>query len=119
MAAAEEAFSFLGCDFEANLKFITKNEIKRLNNSYRGLDASTDVLSFKLDDENGGDIVICLEIAKKEASEWGITVGEILQLLTVHGILHLASYDHENDQDRVKMEGAERKILKKVGVDIG
>ena len=118
MAAADEAFLYLGADFEANLSFINGAEIKRLNSVYRGQKKPTDVLSFKLDDESGGDIVICQEIADKEASEWGLEFSAMYQLLTIHGILHLAGLDHEKVKDRAKMEDAEALIMEKLGVTL-
>jgi probable rRNA maturation factor len=114
--AAEEAFLYLGDDFEANLKFMAEDEIKNLNNDYRGQDKPTDVLSFRLEEENGGDIIICPEIAEKEAREWGMTTDSIWQLLLVHGILHLSGFDHEKEQDRAKMEEAEATIMAKLGI---
>lgn len=118
-AAAKEAFLFLSDDFEANLKFVSNKEIETLNSQFRGLAKATDVLSFKLDEqENGGDIAICLSVVKKEAREWQMSTQDVVCWLLVHGTLHLAGYDHINDSGRVKMETAEREILNKLGIVI-
>lgn len=92
---------------------ITDNEhIKELNQLYRGIDTPTNVLSFSmLEGEFAsisnllGDLVISAEQAQKEALEYGITFGERMSQLLVHGILHLIGYDHERgDEDALEME---------------
>lgn len=92
---------------------ITDNEhIKELNQLYRGIDTPTNVLSFSmLEGEFAsisnllGDLVISAEQAQKEALEYGITFGERMSQLLVHGILHLIGYDHERgNEDALEME---------------
>lgn len=100
--------------------------MKRLNARYRGVDKSTDVLSFPLSDdrlsmigEKGsgapfplGDIVICVPKAVLQAKEYGIPFHEETQRLLVHGLLHLAGYDHEvNAYQKRKMVKKERELL--------
>src|SRR5712691_1650118 len=75
-------------------------EIRRLNSRFRGKDRATDVLSFPaLGLVNGfaGDIAICLDIAARNARALNHTIAEEVRILALHGILHLAGYDHEGD----------------------
>jgi probable rRNA maturation factor len=85
----------------------------------------TDVMSFPMDelrpgkdDEEPpqgllGDIVLCPEVAKKQgaAAETKHSVNEELQLLTVHGVLHLLGYDHEEPDEKAEMFGLQKAIL--------
>lgn len=117
LAAAKEVFLHLKSDFETNLSIVSISKIKELNSSYRGKDAATDVLSFKLDDnEPGGDILVCRSIARKEAMTWEVDELSMLVILLVHGMLHLAGFDHETKEDCAKMEQAETDILAKIGI---
>ncbi len=85
---------------------ITNNaHIRELNHLYRGIDATTNVLSFSmLEGEFGsitnllGDLVISAERAQEEAYQYKITTDERLSQLLVHGILHLVGYDHSDDE---------------------
>lgn len=109
------AFKYLGQDFEVNLKFVSPEKIKELNRIYRHKSEVTDVLSFTSDSKApGGDIVICRSEAKKQAGILDSDVNSHVALLSVHGILHLAGYEHTKKKDRVKMEKAEEKILSKI-----
>jgi rRNA maturation RNase YbeY len=100
--------------------------MKRLNARYRGVDKSTDVLSFPLSDDRLsvigekrsdfpfplGDIVICVPKALLQAKEYCISFHEETQRLLVHGLLHLAGYDHEvNAYQKRKMVKKERELL--------
>lgn len=117
--AAAVSFEYLGGEFEANLKFVTAEEIRELNKTYRGLDKTTDVLSFVLDSNvSGGDIVIYYEDLLRDTAEWGLSEQEMACFLVVHGVLHLSGFNHTNDQDRVKMEKAEGEILTSLGIKL-
>ena len=76
------------------------------------------MLSFDYDDIDGylGDLVICMPVVEREASEQGKGIEEHCAHMVVHGILHLLGYDHENNADAEKMETLERKILAKLGI---
>lgn len=113
---AEEAFSFLGRGLQVGLKFVSNEEIRRLNLEYRQMDKVTNVLSFA--DDEGGDIVLCDDFIAEEAAALGFSAPDLTALYLVHGILHLAGYDHENDRGRVRMEEAEAKILSRFGIII-
>jgi probable rRNA maturation factor len=82
------------------------DEIRRLNRDHRGLDEVTDVLSFPVDgldplppemERELGDVVISIAQARRQAAEAGVTDVEELTNLVVHGVLHLAGFDHETD----------------------
>jgi probable rRNA maturation factor len=82
------------------------DEIRGLNRDHRGLDEVTDVLSFPVDgldplpadmERELGDVVIAIAQARRQAAEAGVTDVEELTSLVVHGILHLAGFDHETD----------------------
>jgi probable rRNA maturation factor len=82
------------------------DEIRRLNRDHRGLDEVTDVLSFPVDgldplppemERELGDVVISIAQARRQAAEAGVTDVEELTSLVVHGVLHLAGFDHETD----------------------
>jgi probable rRNA maturation factor len=76
-------------------------ELKRLNQRFRGKDKSTDVLSFPAEMMSkgrfAGDVAISAEIASKNARRLGHSPAEEVKVLALHGLLHLAGYDHEAD----------------------
>ena len=79
------------------------SEIHRLNRDYRG----HDVLAFDLSEEDescAGEVYIALGVAAEQATVWGATLEQELNRLMVHGILHLAGYDHDSDQALAEME---------------
>ena len=97
--------------------------LKKLNRKYRNIDAATDVLSFstsELDPDTGsiylGDVVISLPHAEAQAEAGGHPLGDELQLLVVHGILHLLGYDHLEQADKEKMQVAQDNVLHQLGV---
>lgn len=117
---------------ELSITAVTDGAIASLKSEYLGEDAPTDVLSFPIDrltpgfppsvDTNGpplmlGDVVIAPDYIARQASVHGITEGDELALMVVHGILHLMGWDHETDADAEAMEGRERDILALVGVE--
>ena len=81
---------------------ITGNSsVRRLNSCFRGKNQPTDVLSFPAAaSANGfaGDIAISLDIAERNARLLGHSVADEIRILILHGMLHLAGYDHENDE---------------------
>jgi probable rRNA maturation factor len=107
---------------ELSLSLVDDAEMRRLNRSWRGKDRPTDVLSFSLrEGEFGrvssalGDVVISLETAKRQGREHGLTLGEEVNRLLVHGILHLAGYDHEiSFREERRMRRKEREMLRRI-----
>lgn len=110
------------------LTFCDDDAIRTLNAEYRGIDRATDVLSFPLyerDDEIElfedelapfGDIVLSVPHAIAQAEEYGHSVEREVCYLVVHGLMHLAGYDHIEDADKVEMRAEEEALLEKVGV---
>jgi len=106
---------------ELSIAIVEIAEMAELNEQYRGKEGPTDVLSFECDDpcplENSeepvllGDVVIAPEVAEAQAAEYGHTVEEELNLLLVHGVLHLLGYDHIEDADAEVMQARERALL--------
>ena len=105
---------------------ITGNEqIQTLNRQYRDDDAPTDVLSFTsghTDPETGklylGDVLISYPQAKSQAKTRGHHVDDELQLLVVHGVLHLLDYDHLVPNEKEHMWDIQESILAKLDLDI-
>lgn len=104
-------------DAELSVLFVTGDHIRRLNERFAGDDYVTDVLSFPMleDDDDSlllGDVVICPEMAQTNARRYGHTLDRELETLLVHGILHLLGYDHDEDDDKTRMERRQADILK-------
>ena len=93
---AEEALSTLGLkDREVSVLLTGNGGIRELNRLYRKVDRPTDVLSFPMEDQQMlGDVVISIERVYAQAGDYGVTPGEELSRVLVHGILHLLGYDH-------------------------
>lgn len=105
---------------ELSLALVGIEEMTELNEGYRQAQGPTDVLSFECDDPcpvesdepvTLGDVVIAPEMAERQAAELGHTVEEELNLLLVHGILHLLGYAHETDEEADVMQARERALL--------
>jgi len=90
--------------------------LRALNHDFRGKDKPTNVLSFPGDDGYAGDIAIAYGITRKEAKDAGKSFADHVSHLVVHGVLHLAGYDHERPRDAKVMEPLEVKILKRLGI---
>ena len=95
----QDAARALGVSGEVALVLTTDAPVRRLNARYRHQDKPTDVLSFPGPGGEGGlgDIVISLDRAARNAPRFGRTLSEELQILTLHGFLHVLGYDHETD----------------------
>ena len=107
---------------EVSVTVVDEQEIKALNNEFRGINKVTDVLSFPIGDKNPetgetvlGDIVLCAEKIISQAQEYGHTRKRELAFLTCHSMLHLLGYDHMEDEERQEMEELQRRILDKIG----
>lgn len=109
---------------EVSLTFVSEDEIRELNREYRGIDKSTDVLSFpqfepdEVVPEEGpiflGDVVICSDVCKRQAEEFGHSENREFTYLFVHSVLHLLGYDHMDENERRDMRNRENEILDKV-----
>ena len=98
-------------------------QLRGLNRDYRGIDASTDVLSFpasETDPETGtpylGDVLLSIPRAEEQARAIGHSLADEAQLLIVHGILHLLGHDHGEPQEKEKMWQAQHEILESLGL---
>jgi probable rRNA maturation factor len=107
----------LRVDTEVTIRIVDVEEGQMLNNTYRGKDYATNVLTFPLTEEPYlmGDIIICAPVVAAEAEAQQKSLEAHYAHLTVHGILHLHGYDHEIDAQAELMEGLETAIVTKLG----
>lgn len=123
-------------DAEMAVIFVDRATITDLNAQHLGGDGPTDVLAFPLEeeipvgrspDQGGrgpgsaseplepplaiGDVVICPEVAARQADARGVALDDELALLVVHGTLHLFGYDHAEPDDAARMQRREREVL--------
>ncbi len=99
------------------------SQLGQLNRDFLGIDAPTDVLSFpasETDPETGrrylGDILISVPRADEQAGAAGHALEEEVQLLIVHGTLHLLGHDHAEGEDKAKMWAAQAEVLARIGL---
>lgn len=107
---------------EVSVIFVSEPEMRRLNRERRGIDRSTDVLSFayrevdrqerRLSDESGlGDIIVCTGRVRRQAAEIGRPCGQEFALVIVHGFLHLLGFDHDTPAREKKMFFLQQEVL--------
>ena len=84
---------------EVDILISSNKRLRDLNRRFRRKDKATDVLSFPR--PSGGDIAISAQIALENAQRYGHTLASELKILVLHGMLHLAGYDHERDNGRM------------------
>lgn len=96
------------------------DEIRALNNEWRGFDKPTNVLSFPAAPTPGsamlGDVIIAYETVQREAADEKKPFAHHLSHLAVHGFLHLLGHDHDNEGKARLMEDLERKVLANLGI---
>jgi probable rRNA maturation factor len=113
-AVALRALGRAGSD--VHLTFVDDRDVRRLNARYRGVRAATDVLAFPLEipglSELLGEVVVSAETARRQAGRLGVPVGVELELLVVHGLLHLVGYDDRNPAEARLMHLRARDILR-------
>jgi probable rRNA maturation factor len=106
---------------EVNILVTSSHELRRLNRTFRRKDKPTDVLSFPavsgLSESQVSDVAISAEIAAKNAQQLGHSTAEEIKILTLHGLLHLAGYDHERDHG--EMAQKERRLRRSLGLPVG
>lgn len=126
-------------DAEVSLLFVDEISIADLNGRFLGEDGPTDVLAFPIDDDHVpsgrrpddggrgpgssselvdppvvlGDVVLCPEVARRQATEHRVTLDDELALLVVHGLLHLLRYDHAEEQETARMQRRERELIER------
>lgn len=121
---------------QVSIRVTNDEEIQRLNREYRNVDRATDVLSFPmlnlkpgkfevdetdLDPDTGrlylGDMVISLDRARAQAKEYGHLLSRETAYLSVHSILHLLGYDHDDDiEEKRRMRAREERVMQKLGL---
>ena len=124
----------LGAEAEVTLRITDDAEMQALNHAYRGVDASTDVLSFGAHEDGAdepaltlppelaaelerhlGDIVISFPYAERQAQQFGNSTAAELRLLAIHGTLHLLGYDHAAPDEEAAMWAEQEVILTPYG----
>lgn len=126
--AAQETLAQASTPIGVELTIVLENNavIQALNNQFRQIDSPTDVLSFPSGEmENPesdltylGDIVISVPKAQDQAASAGHSLQAELQLLTIHGVLHLIGYDHADMDQKTAMWLIQAEILETVGAEI-
>ncbi|MDB5553181.1 MAG: Metal-dependent hydrolase YbeY, involved in rRNA and/or ribosome maturation and assembly [Rhizobium sp.] len=122
--AANTGQPFPGSVVEISLVFTSDDDIRTVNEAWRGQDKPTNVLSFPAfplapGGQPGpmlGDIIMAEETLRREALDLGIPFDDHLTHLLVHGFLHLFGYDHMTDEEAAVMEGLETRILAEMGL---
>jgi probable rRNA maturation factor len=108
---------------EVSVVFLNQQQMQKYNHQYRKKNYATDVLSFPADhpragtpalqeDSYLGDILLCVDKAQENAASAGYSIDRELQILLLHGVLHLLGYDHETDHG--EMDALERKLRKRL-----
>lgn len=129
-AASQVAPELAHARLVASVMFADDGEVHALNNEWRGKDKPTNVLSFPMLEPSDlvdlapsgppamlGDIALAIETCAREAEEKGVSIQNHASHLLVHGLLHLAGYDHEtSDADAEAMEALETKALALIGI---
>lgn len=116
-------------NWQVSLTFCDDETIQALNRDYRHTDSPTDVLSFSLgafvpveDGEKiyiAGDVVISVPALRRNATEFGVSEDEELRRLIIHGILHLAGMDHEDNSADQPMLQLQERLLQQIGGGAG
>lgn len=123
---AENTLNFLSVPKNASLsiQITTDQHIQALNQKYRHYDHPTDVLAFPAghtDPDDGsmylGDVIISFPRAEIQAEQRGHPVIQEIQLLIIHGILHLCGFDHADPEGKQSMWHMKSQILTKLGID--
>ena len=108
---------------ELCIKLVDEDTIAQLNAQWMDKEGPTDVLAFPMDElrpglvneepEEGvlGDLVLCHSVAEKQAAQAGHATADEIDLLTVHGILHLLGYDHAEPDEHREMFGLQARLL--------
>lgn len=112
----------VGLEGDVNVLLTANEHMRRLNRQFRQKDEATDVLSFPADvsstspEKYAGDLAISVEIARQSAQRLGHSFEDEIKILMLHGILHLAGYDHESDNG--EMARTEDRLRQKLGLPI-
>lgn len=122
--AVQQTLDFTQAEADLELTLVISDDslLLQLNQQYMGIDAPTDVLSFPAEHTDPdtqirylGDVLISLPRAQNQASAGGHPLHEELQLLVVHGVLHLLGYDHSETEETAQMQTAQDAIMESLG----
>lgn len=120
---ASTALAEIAEDCELSIRLVSEAESAELNSTYRGKDTPTNVLSFPFESPVPltprllGDLVLCVAVVEREATEQNKTLEAHWAHLLVHGCLHLLGYDHLEDDEAEQMEALEVQILQQLGIE--
>ncbi len=128
-------------DIEVSVTLVDTDTIRQVNSQFRQIEKVTDVLSFPMMEYDSprdfggqafqnslslspdtqemilGDILLCSEVVKTQAEEYGHSELREFCFLVVHSMLHLFGYDHIQEEDRREMEEEQRKIMERLGIN--
>ena len=112
-------------DLELTLVLTDDAQLHALNRQFLGVDEPTDVLAFPAGETDPdshkpylGDVIISYSHAVAQAAIGGHSIEEELQLLVVHGVLHLLGYDHMQEKEKAAMWAAQKNILIRLGCSV-
>ena len=121
--AAQAALAQQGAGGDLSIVLTDDEHLQQMNRDYLGIDAPTDVLSFpakERDPQSGrsylGDILISVPRAAEQARAAGHSTEAEVQLLVIHGVLHLLGHDHARATDKARMWAAQAAILQSIGL---
>jgi len=125
--AAQLTLDLENVDSISSLSIVIGDDVflKKLNQKYRSVNSPTDVLSFpsgELDPDTNslylGDVIISLPRAEHQAAAGGHPVADELQLLVIHGTLHLLGYDHVEQAEKIRMQASQDRVLTQLGINL-
>lgn len=125
--AVRQTLQHVGADPDVDVTVVLGDDkqLQRLNLQFLGVDAPTDVLAFpggETDPDSQveylGDVIISYQRALAQSAAGGHSLEDELQLLVVHGVLHLLEYDHTADENKAAMWAAQAEILALLGCSI-
>lgn len=117
------ALDFHKKNAQVSIEIVSKEQIQKLNNEFRGFDKPTNVLSFEMnlpdyiDEPLIGDLAICAEVVEQEAHSQNKLSEHHWAHLVIHGTLHLLGYDHIIDDEAEDMEALEIQLLKQINIE--
>ncbi len=106
---------------EVSISLVQADEMAKLNWEYRKKEGATNVLSFAQETKEShvlGDVVICTDRAEEDAKKLGYTNMEMVEYLLIHGILHLAGFNHDNPTEAEEMASRVDEIFNKFNPEV-
>jgi probable rRNA maturation factor len=117
----ERALESMESSGEVRVRIVQDDEMARAHSRYKGESGTTDVLTFDLSDAAGvldTDILICIDVAERQAAARGHSAVQELLLYSIHGVLHCLGYDDHDEQEAARMHRAEDEVLERLGVGV-